>query len=154
MNIHVQSLPLRIAITGGTSGLGLALVRAFVGRGDKVAFVARNASAVAAVAGETGAVGVVADVASKPDIHRVALQATATVYNVPANASWAMGGGTQNLAGTSCATGCTGTTSGSVIGRFVGTSLQGYAASFSVSNTQLNTSQASAAASVVTFARQ
>ena len=79
MNIQVPTPPLRVAITGGTSGLGLALVRALVGRGDKVVFVARTASAVAAVAGETGAVGVVADVSRKQDIHRIALQVTAAL---------------------------------------------------------------------------
>ena len=33
---------LRVAITGGTSGLGLALVRELLGRGARVAFVART----------------------------------------------------------------------------------------------------------------
>ena len=33
---------LRVAITGGTSGLGLALVRELTGRGARVAFVARG----------------------------------------------------------------------------------------------------------------
>ena len=42
--------PLRVAVTGGTSGLGLALVEAFAARGDAVAFVARHADAVARVA--------------------------------------------------------------------------------------------------------
>jgi NAD(P)-dependent dehydrogenase (short-subunit alcohol dehydrogenase family) len=81
MSIHVRTLqtPLRVAITGGTSGLGLALVRAFVGRSAKVAFVARTAPAVAAIVAETGAVGVVGDVARKEDIHRIALQVTAAL---------------------------------------------------------------------------
>lgn len=82
-----------------------------------------------------------------------ALQATSTVYNVPASTSWSMGGGVQPIAA-SCATGCTGTTTGAVIGRFVGVNLQGYAASFSVTNTQLNTSQPNAAANVAVFAKQ
>ena len=34
---------MRVAITGGTSGLGLALVREFKARGCVVAFVARDA---------------------------------------------------------------------------------------------------------------
>ena len=71
--------PLRVVVTGGTSGLGLALVHAFAARGDKVAFVARTAGAVAAVAAETGALGIVADVARKDDIHRIALQAGAAL---------------------------------------------------------------------------
>jgi NAD(P)-dependent dehydrogenase (short-subunit alcohol dehydrogenase family) len=81
MSIHVQTprTPLRVAVTGGTSGLGLALVRAFVRRGAKVAFVARTASVVAAVAAETGGVGIVGDVARKDDIHRIALQVTAAL---------------------------------------------------------------------------
>jgi NAD(P)-dependent dehydrogenase (short-subunit alcohol dehydrogenase family) len=81
MSIHVQppQRPLRVFVTGGTSGLGLALVRALAGRGDTVAFVARTASGVAAVAAETGAVGVAGDVARKDDIHRIALQVTAAL---------------------------------------------------------------------------
>ena len=38
---------LRVAITGGTSGLGLALVKALRRRGAQVAFVARDATRVA-----------------------------------------------------------------------------------------------------------
>ena len=71
--------PLRVAITGGTSGLGLALVRAFAGRGAQVAFAARTATRVAAVAAETGALGIVADIAAKEDIHRIALQVGAAL---------------------------------------------------------------------------
>ena len=74
---HSQTAPtpLRVAITGGTSGLGRALVEAFVARGDQVAFVARDAARVARVAREVGAVhGIVGDVAVKDDVHRVALQ--------------------------------------------------------------------------------
>jgi NAD(P)-dependent dehydrogenase (short-subunit alcohol dehydrogenase family) len=40
----------RVLITGGTSGLGLALVRELTARGASVAFVARTAERVAAVA--------------------------------------------------------------------------------------------------------
>src|SRR5271156_102577 len=79
MSVHIQSPPLRIAITGGTSGLGLALVRAFALRGAKVAFVARTASAVAKVAGDTSAIGIVADLSRKDDIHRIALQVGAAL---------------------------------------------------------------------------
>lgn len=64
----------RIAITGGTSGLGLALVREFVSRGARVAFVARDRARVESVSAETGAHGVVGDVACKEDIHSIALQ--------------------------------------------------------------------------------
>ena len=66
---------LRIAMTGGTSGLGLGLVRAAQRAGAHVAFVARTASTVHAVAREhAGSIGIVGDVAIKEDIHAIALQ--------------------------------------------------------------------------------
>jgi NAD(P)-dependent dehydrogenase (short-subunit alcohol dehydrogenase family) len=65
---------LRVAITGGTSGLGLALVRALVARRAQVAFLARDRVRVERVAAETGARGIVGDVARKEDIHPIALQ--------------------------------------------------------------------------------
>lgn len=65
---------LRVAITGGTSGLGLALVQALVARRARVAFLARDRIRVESVAAETGARGIVGDVARKEDIHPIALQ--------------------------------------------------------------------------------
>ncbi len=66
---------LRVAVTGGTSGLGLALVRELLGRGARVAFVARTRERVEHVARENaGAHGVVGDVSSKEDIYPIALQ--------------------------------------------------------------------------------
>ena len=65
---------LRIAVTGGTSGLGLALVRRLTAAGATAAFVARTENAVASVARATGAYGVVADVGRKDDIHPLAMQ--------------------------------------------------------------------------------
>jgi NAD(P)-dependent dehydrogenase (short-subunit alcohol dehydrogenase family) len=65
----------RAAITGGTSGLGLALVGELLSRGACVAFVARTSGRVDAVAREhPGAHGIVGDVARKEDIHPIALQ--------------------------------------------------------------------------------
>jgi NAD(P)-dependent dehydrogenase (short-subunit alcohol dehydrogenase family) len=64
----------RLAITGGTSGLGLALVRASTARGARVAFVARDRERVERIATETGAHGIVGDIARKDDIHPIALQ--------------------------------------------------------------------------------
>jgi NAD(P)-dependent dehydrogenase (short-subunit alcohol dehydrogenase family) len=65
----------RVAITGGTSGLGLALVRELLNRGANVAFVARTRERVEAVARMyPGACGIVGDVARKEDIHPIALQ--------------------------------------------------------------------------------
>jgi NADPH:quinone reductase-like Zn-dependent oxidoreductase len=43
---------LRVAITGGTSGLGLALVRELLNRGARVAFVARRRDGVEQVGHE------------------------------------------------------------------------------------------------------
>jgi NAD(P)-dependent dehydrogenase (short-subunit alcohol dehydrogenase family) len=68
---------LRIVITGGTSGLGLALVREFLDRGARVAFVARTRDQVDRVAREhPGAHGIVGDVSKKDDIYPIALQMT------------------------------------------------------------------------------
>ena len=66
---------LRVAVTGGTAGLGLALVHALHGHGARVAFVARTAARVDATAEQLpGSVGVVGDIAAKEDIHAIALQ--------------------------------------------------------------------------------
>jgi NAD(P)-dependent dehydrogenase (short-subunit alcohol dehydrogenase family) len=66
---------LRIAITGGTSGLGLALVKEFLARGARVAFVARGRERVERAAGEhPGVHGIVGDVSVKDDIYPIALQ--------------------------------------------------------------------------------
>jgi len=66
---------LRVAVTGGTSGLGLALVRELLGRGARVAFVARTPARVEQVArAHPGAHGVVGDVSLKDDIHPIAVQ--------------------------------------------------------------------------------
>jgi NAD(P)-dependent dehydrogenase (short-subunit alcohol dehydrogenase family) len=70
-------LGLRVAITGGTSGLGLALVRELMSRGARVAFVARTRERVAQVARENpGAHGIVGDVSAKNDIYPMAIQIT------------------------------------------------------------------------------
>ena len=50
MTTNTDLKELRVAVTGGTSGLGLALVRRLIGRGAQVAFIARNARAVAQIA--------------------------------------------------------------------------------------------------------
>jgi NAD(P)-dependent dehydrogenase (short-subunit alcohol dehydrogenase family) len=72
----------RVAITGGTSGLGLALVRELQRRGAVVAFVARTASRVDALAAEIGVTGIVGDVSRKDDIYPIALQITAALGGV------------------------------------------------------------------------
>lgn len=77
MTLDTDLRRLRVAVTGGTSGLGLALVRLLTAMGARVAFVARGAEAVARTARETGAQGIVGDVGRKEDIHPIALQVTA-----------------------------------------------------------------------------
>ncbi|HLX27386.1 MAG TPA: SDR family oxidoreductase [Casimicrobiaceae bacterium] len=65
----------RIAITGGTSGLGLALVREWNSRSARVAFVARTQENVDRIAREIpGTAGIAGDVSNKHDIHPLALQ--------------------------------------------------------------------------------
>jgi NAD(P)-dependent dehydrogenase (short-subunit alcohol dehydrogenase family) len=65
----------RVAITGGTSGLGLALVRELLNRGAEVAFVARGRDRVKRIVQElSDAYGIVGDVSRKEDIHPIAMQ--------------------------------------------------------------------------------
>ncbi|MEO8526681.1 MAG: SDR family oxidoreductase [Caldimonas sp.] len=72
--------PLRVAITGATSGLGLALAEAFAARGDRVAFVARHADKVANTARRIeGSHGIVGDVSKKDEAHAIALQVGAAL---------------------------------------------------------------------------
>ena len=67
---------LRIFITGGTSGLGLALVRGWHAHGARVAFVARTPDRVAQVMRELpGVAGIVGDVSRKDGVYPIALQA-------------------------------------------------------------------------------
>ena len=66
---------LRVAITGGTSGLGLALVRQLLANGAQVAFVARGREGVGRVRREhPDAHGIVGDISRKDEIHPIAIQ--------------------------------------------------------------------------------
>ncbi len=77
MNTHHT---LRVAITGGTSGLGLALVEQLAASGARVAFVARDTQRVATVARRLpGTHGLVGDVSRQADIYPLALQITAAL---------------------------------------------------------------------------
>jgi NAD(P)-dependent dehydrogenase (short-subunit alcohol dehydrogenase family) len=68
---------LRVAITGGTSGLGLALVQEFLAGGARVAFVARGRERVERVTGDhPGSHGIVGDLSVKDDIYPIAVQIT------------------------------------------------------------------------------
>ncbi|MBB6301985.1 SDR family NAD(P)-dependent oxidoreductase [Rhizobium leucaenae] len=82
MHTNIDFQGLRVAVTGGTSGLGLALVRQLAVKGARVAFVARTAANVERVADETGAHGIVADVGKKDDIYPIAMQVTANLGGV------------------------------------------------------------------------
>jgi NAD(P)-dependent dehydrogenase (short-subunit alcohol dehydrogenase family) len=80
-NVNVSSgLPnrlagLRVAITGGTSGLGLALVHEMLDRWAQVAFVARGRGRVdALVQRRAEAHGVTGDISKKAEIHPIAMQ--------------------------------------------------------------------------------
>jgi NAD(P)-dependent dehydrogenase (short-subunit alcohol dehydrogenase family) len=78
--MNTDTSALRVAVTGGTSGLGLALVRALHARGARVAFVARDAARVQRVAAELpGTHGIVGDIAAKDDTHRIAMQISAAL---------------------------------------------------------------------------
>jgi NAD(P)-dependent dehydrogenase (short-subunit alcohol dehydrogenase family) len=66
---------LRVAVTGGTSGLGLALVHELARRGARVAFVARGRERLERVAAALpGTHAIVGDVSRKDDIYPIALQ--------------------------------------------------------------------------------
>lgn len=71
---------LRVAVTGGTSGLGLALVETLRERGAEVAFVARTSSRVSKVARRLpGTHGIAGDVSRQDEIHPLALRITAAL---------------------------------------------------------------------------
>ena len=66
---------IRVAVTGGTSGLGLALVRVLLDRGARVAFIARNRDNVERLMRERmHARGIIGDVSQKGDIYSIAIQ--------------------------------------------------------------------------------
>ena len=71
---------LNVAVTGGTSGLGLALVHELVERGASVAFVARSRDAVQRVASAHPRThGIVGDVSKIDDIYPMAVQVIGTL---------------------------------------------------------------------------
>ena len=98
---------LRIAVTGGTSGLGLALVREWHRRGARVAFVARTRENVDRIAAElAGSVGIVGDISVKEQIHPIALQVLGQLggLDVLVNSASSLGPvALQRLADTDCA---------------------------------------------------
>ncbi len=74
---------LRVAVTGGTSGLGLALVRELLARGAEVAFVARGRDRVRQVEdGHPNARGIAGDVSRKDQTYPLAMQIAAALGGV------------------------------------------------------------------------
>jgi NAD(P)-dependent dehydrogenase (short-subunit alcohol dehydrogenase family) len=68
---------LRVAVTGGTSGLGLALVREFASAGASVAFVARDRKKIDKTLTDIpGTHGIAGDVSRKEDIYPIAVEIT------------------------------------------------------------------------------
>ena len=66
---------IRVAVTGGTSGLGLALVRMLLDLQARVAFIARNRDRVERLVRERAdARGITGDVSEKGDIYSIAIQ--------------------------------------------------------------------------------
>lgn len=66
---------LRVAVTGGTSGLGRSLVRELLDRGARVAFVARHRPDVERTMLDFPmAHGITGDVSRKEDVHPIAIQ--------------------------------------------------------------------------------
>src|SRR5205809_710806 len=76
MSHHPDLHDRRILITGGTSGLGRALVAELASRGARVALVARHRDDVERTArSHPGTIGIVGDVARKEDVHPIAIEA-------------------------------------------------------------------------------
>src|SRR5690349_2672230 len=77
---HASLHGLRVAVTGGTSGLGRALVAELLRRGGRVAFVARHRDEVErTMRDHPGAHGIAGDVSRRDDVHPIAIQITAAL---------------------------------------------------------------------------
>ena len=66
----------RVLITGGSQGIGAALVERMCSAGNTVVFTGRHKERIATVAGDTGASGIRADVSSDEDNARVVAECT------------------------------------------------------------------------------
>lgn len=74
----------RVLISGGSRGIGAALVRAFAAKGDKVAFLYRESVASAtAVAAADGATPIPCDIADPEAVRRAVAVATAALGGAP-----------------------------------------------------------------------
>jgi NAD(P)-dependent dehydrogenase (short-subunit alcohol dehydrogenase family) len=84
----------RFLITGGSQGIGEAIVRAARNAGDEVVFTGRNEELIAAVANDTGATGIRADVASGDDNARTVAECGQQMGGIDVlvnNAGWGFG---------------------------------------------------------------
>ena len=72
----------RFLITGGSQGIGAALVAAARAAGEEVVFTGRNEELIARVAGETGARGVRADVSVGEDNARTVAECVETMGGI------------------------------------------------------------------------
>src|SRR2546423_1537872 len=75
MALQMSFANIRVAVTGGASGLCLALVRELHRQGARVAFVARGRERVERIRRDLpGVHGITGDIAAKEDIYPIALQ--------------------------------------------------------------------------------
>jgi 3-oxoacyl-[acyl-carrier protein] reductase len=72
----------RFLVTGGSQGIGAALVEQARAAGHQVCFTGRDAARVAEVAARTGAHGIVADVAKGDDNARTVTEAVSTMGGI------------------------------------------------------------------------
>jgi len=64
-----------VLVTGATGGIGHAIARAFAARGARLVLTGRRAEVLAPLAEETGGRAVACDLASRPDLERLIVDA-------------------------------------------------------------------------------
>src|SRR5271165_4538700 len=80
-----------VVVTGGSRGLGLGLVEAFVARGARVTVVARSADALNAVRSRLGVATIAADVTDEFAAHRIVAETQPQILALNAGAKPRMG---------------------------------------------------------------
>jgi len=80
-----------VVVTGGSRGLGLGLVEAFVEHGAKVTVVARDADALASVRTRLGVATISADVTDEAAAHRILSEVQPDILVLNAGAKPRMG---------------------------------------------------------------
>src|ERR1700684_3663139 len=81
----------KVAVTGGSRGLGLGLVEALVAHGARVTVVARDADALAAVQARLGVATFSADVTDETAAHRILAEVRPDILALNAGAKPRMG---------------------------------------------------------------